>query len=114
MKVYMVHRESGEYSDWVYRVEGIFSTYDKAREYLEAKSQFFWLNEYSNPLSKGCRWRPFQSKTDEPCVKVGLVTSDGFSFSYPYKYPFGKKSYFVVGVDEEYFITEYELDEPSL
>lgn len=36
MKVWMVHRESGQYSDWTYEVKGIFSSYTKAREYLSS------------------------------------------------------------------------------
>ena len=36
MKVWMVHAEHGEYSDWTYAVAGVFSTYEKAREYVLA------------------------------------------------------------------------------
>ena len=50
MKVYMVHRESGAYSDWTYEVLGIFSSRAKAREFLKGfrfdvgryKSDDFW------------------------------------------------------------------------
>ena len=35
-KVYMVHSESGEYSEWCFFVEGIFSSREKAVEYIES------------------------------------------------------------------------------
>lgn len=36
-KVYMVHGESGEYSEWCFFVEGIFSSREKAVEYIESQ-----------------------------------------------------------------------------
>lgn len=34
MKVYLVHEEDGEYSDWRFNVAGVFSTHEKAVEYV--------------------------------------------------------------------------------
>jgi len=37
MKVYLVHEEDGEYSDWRFNVAGVFSTHEKAVEYITSQ-----------------------------------------------------------------------------
>ena len=36
-KVFLVHRESGEYSDWTFVPEAVFTTREKAVEFIEGK-----------------------------------------------------------------------------
>ena len=95
MKVWMVHAEHGEYSDWTYAVAGVFSTYEKAREYVLTQSYpvdedgdyiHAWERDIITPVGQ----------------KVARERADGS---------------FIMGDDGGYtphrvrwFITEYELD----
>lgn len=66
-KVWMAHMESGSYSDWEYDVLGIFSSHEKAAEYVKGLAIV---------RSDGTREAP--------------TTSDGTYFSYSDSGAFGK------------------------
>ena len=90
----MVHAEHGEYSGWTYAVAGVFSTYEKAREYVLAQSC---------PVDKeGCYVYTWERDQFPPVGQMAAV-----------ELPDGR---FVMGNDEwtphnvQWFITEYELD----
>lgn len=107
MNVYMVHRESGEYSDWTYDVQGIFSSYEKARDYLERTERFrFNVGKYKNDDDG---WY-----TDEDYMHyeihdvASLLTTDGRTFMY--RVAGSDLRVFTWDTNETYYITEYELD----
>lgn len=100
-KVYMVHRESGEYSGWTYDVKGIFSTYEAARRYVE------------HGLTEECRQYVDESTSFE-VVEVATaqpkVRTDEHTFWAVY--PHGERVWGYCGSDPTWFITEYAIDEP--
>lgn len=122
MLVYMVHGEVGEYSDWTYKVEGIFSSYTAAKVYLESKTLGVWLhtkqavNEYrgnaglyqTDAIYGLPLWRTSPlNGVDMKHVEATLVSDDGWSFYYTV----AGSTYYVGGDGVwEYFITEYEVD----
>lgn len=72
MSVWMVHAETGQYSDWDYNVCGVFSSYEAARKYVMGQS----------------------ASVDEHPMEV-----DGTHFRLR---------------EEDWFITEYELDKGAM
>ena len=106
MKVWMVHRESGEYSDWTYDVKGIFSSYAKAREYLKGFS--FKVGRYKH----GTCWDTYVDYADFDVHDTAtLFTTDGKTFVY--KVAGDELSVCWAegyGTNVAYHITEYELD----
>lgn len=126
MTVYMVHGEVGKYSDWTYKVEGIFSSYQRAKMFLESKTLDLWMhtvqarNESREkaglaPIDEAIArayglpsWRPRPiDGVETRHVQATLVTDDYRHFYYTV----AGSSYRIYGDIWEYFITEYELDE---
>lgn len=61
MRVYLVRRESGEYSDKLSVVEGVFSSEDTAVAHIESNEMtFFEPDEYPGEL-----WEPWYADFDE-------------------------------------------------
>lgn len=110
MRVWMVHRESGRYSDWTYDVRGVFSTYDKACEYINSlgvlvgrmECDDYWENVNIYGMDPSCY---------DYCDMATPVSTDGVTFRYAVAgsdIPFDEVEPFAYNVS--YHITEYELD----
>lgn len=116
-KVWMVHRESGQYSDWEYDVKGIFSTYEKARAYVESQLTvrcYHYVGESTGYDRWDVNERHFFGDAPPELVETGttrLVTEDGLTFWS--EYPDGERvSKHYWSGDDTWFITEYEVDGP--
>lgn len=107
MKVYMVHCETGEYSDWLYRVLGIFSCKERAKEYLrsikvlvDGKKRIIVGHRLSNLSlyydSDDMAAFDFARPVDQGDGRWTLMSD-------------GKPVYCMYGYD--FFITEHELDD---
>ena len=126
MNVYMVHSESGVYSDHEYDVRGIFSTYDGARQYVERQTvEVYRLSgtAYNGDFSKAfdvwtdttdeddlqddLLWELNAHRTEHVVAETRAIvpkSTDGATFSYVY--PDGTRT------DEywnTFYITEYEV-----
>lgn len=93
-KVYMVHREHGDYSDWTYDVLGVFSTEERAERYLSrvvlhVRNGFGYRSWYDEP---GWNTHP-----------VALAKADDGTWA-----PDCGESR--LWGEPTYFVTEYELD----
>lgn len=103
VKVYMVHRESGEYSDWTYEVLGMFSSYANARRYLRG---------IEVPLAKEsydpCFYLAYSD--DATVAHATLKTTDGKHFTF--HVPNRRTPISTFGCRElgDHYITEFELD----
>lgn len=106
MKVWMVHRESGAYSDWTYDIKGVFSSYAKAREYLKGLS--FKVGRYKDDTFWDTDADYMHYDVHDTAT---LFTTDGKTFMYKVA-----GSDVLIGWIEgygnnlTYYITEYELD----
>ena len=126
-KVYMVHRESGEYSDWTYDVKGIFSTYDAAKSFIESKLAVKCYHYVGQIGSRHGtidvdQWRMsdhlysyFESTAEvvPEIVETGMthpVEKDAYTFWEAY--PDGERVWGSCGSERTWFITEHTIDEP--
>lgn len=110
-KVYLVHSESGEYSDWSFVPLAVFTTREKAVEWIEGKRVPITRNNYYSGLTTDvwgddkveCYARP--TTTDG---KTWLVTTDGKTWLVRVTED-GRKV--VRGYDSDsWFIDELDLD----
>lgn len=126
-KVYMVHRESGEYSDWTCDVNGIFSTYEAARRYVEHRLTvkcYHYVGQIGDRhgMIDIDQWRMsdhlysyFESTSEvvPEIVETGMthpVEKDAYTFWEAY--PDGERVWGSCGSERTWFITEYTIDEP--
>lgn len=106
IKVWMVHRESGVYSDWTYDVKGIFSSYELARKYVEQQLVVPCYQYYDG----GYDIEPIDADMLAKTVTTRLVSKDGVTFWN--EFPDGSR------IDRRYseynatwYITEYGVDD---
>ena len=122
MNVYMVHSESGAYSDHEYDVRGIFSTYDGARQYIERQAvEVYRLRgtAYKCDFSKAfdvwtdttdeddLLWELNAHRTEHEVAETREIapkSTDGATFSYAY--PDGTRTGEHL---DTFYITEYEV-----
>ena len=120
--VYIVQSEYGMYSDLSYAIEGVFSTYDKAKKYVESKTIVAFRHAGKVKRDGWCRdidvWssgKRYHGESWEDTTEVAMIeekeisprTTDGKTFIF--EYPNGEH---VDGYDAEtYFVAEYEVDE---
>lgn len=120
--VYIVHSEYGVYSDLSYAIEGVFSTYDGARKYVESKTMVAFRHAGKVKRDGWCRdvdvWsngKRYLGESWEDTTEVAMIdereisprTTDGKTFMF--EYPDGE---YVDCLDAEtYFVAEYEVDE---
>ena len=124
MTVYMVHSESGVYSDHVYNVHGMFSAYEKAKGYVERQAVEVYRmkgtafnGDYSKPFDV---WQDTTSEDDllwdiaaqrvecEVAETRKIVPTSGDGRTFSYVYPDGNRT------DEywdTFYITGYEVDD---
>lgn len=120
--VYVVQSEYGMYSELSYAIDGVFSTYDNARRYVESKTRVAF--HHAGKAGKGNWYRdvdvwsmqnPYQGEPWEDTTEVAVIeekeisprTTDGKTFAF--EYPNGEQ---IDGYDAEtYFVAEYEVDE---
>lgn len=101
-RVFLVHTESGEYSDWTYKVHGIFSSHEAAERYIERQVIFATHDDYSWCYKS---WE----EPGEDAVPVHPTSKDGVL--YEYRGPDGGQLYYCGGEDDpSFYITEYTLD----
>lgn len=103
--VFLVHSESGSYSDWSYMPLGVFSSYEKAAEYIRSKS----LDVIREPESV---WTEFDQYEDyDPASErrtIHPASSDGRSWFFDID---GARFW---GWDTDaFYIDEFELDIPG-
>lgn len=116
-KVYVVHWESGQYSDYCYAVCGVFSSREKAVAYIESQSivtrpRFFGPRELVNPNKPDYYMplREYENREDADVV-VTPTTKDGITFQYIS--PLGSEVEHGYG-PRVYHVTEYEMDVPNV
>lgn len=118
-KVYMVHRESGEYSDWTYDVKGVFSTYEAAKSYIESQLTvkcYHYVGQIGDRhgMIDVDQWDKSNDRFGFlKIVETGmthLVEKDANTFWA--EYPDGERVWGFCGSDPTWFITEYTIDEP--
>ena len=120
MNVFMVHSECGKWSEWTYGVEGVFSTYDYAKEYIESKTMMIhrhvgkyygdgkrvhydrWDTEESS-YENDYRYYYEDSVIDKQVIFP--TSTDGKTFRYVF--PDGNVA---DDWEDAYFIDEYEVD----
>lgn len=86
MRVWMVHEEDGQYSDWRFNVVGVFSSRERAVEFV--MSQRAPVDEDGYRLHS---WDP------EPAAGYALPKEVGDHWML---------------CEEDWFVTEYEVDAP--
>ena len=124
MKVYMVHSESGKYSDWTYDVRGIFSTVEKAVEYIESQAMTVYRHvgaKYGmTDTMRYDEWYveklPFTHKSvyfqqiDKVIDKRDIIPTSTDGRTFRYVMPDGKVNEASWWDWDNYYIDEYEVD----
>lgn len=104
-KVYLVHAESGEYSDWTFEPEAVFTTREAAVAWIEARC-FRVVEDACGELSAD--FGNSYSDGEETVAFSKLTTHDGETWAC-HETTDGRKvsgSYF----DKTWFVDELELD----
>ena len=102
-KVYMIHYEHGQYSDWCYCVVGIFSSLEKAKDFMRSIEVDVAYDRGSNWCRAYGNWKPSYYEcygkahaVDKP-DGTWTLECDGMDVEYN-------------GYEVTYYITEYEMD----
>lgn len=107
-KVYMVHWESGEYSDFTYCVCGVFSSREMAVAYIEGHSMV------ARPVTSVTRsyYRKLRENETREDTDIVIVPTSKDGSTFQYISPLGTEAEY--GYDPRaYYVTEYEMDEPK-
>ena len=106
-KVYMIHYEHGEYSDWCYCVVGIFSSLEKAKDFMRSI-------EVNVAYDKGAKYcRVYQGRKPDYYDmhgKAHAVEKPDGTWTLECN---DMKVYVFMGDEITFYITEYELDNPD-
>ena len=112
--VYLVHSESGGYSDMEYEIHGVFSSKEKAIGYVESLEVEVWPHVRYNPYTGRSYivWNDIYEMGVS--AKAAPRTSNGAEWRYRLVGDIQDDGMVELGYEEPtFFVTGYELDVPK-